>query len=87
MRIFIAGATGAIGRRLVPKLTERGHDVAVLTRSARSKETAREKSAMGNAKIPGQIPTFFRVDSPWEAEADDARTKAARSVPRSMAGS
>jgi 2-alkyl-3-oxoalkanoate reductase len=28
MRVFIAGAGGAIGRRLVPKLIERGHDVA-----------------------------------------------------------
>jgi 2-alkyl-3-oxoalkanoate reductase len=27
MRVFVAGATGAIGRRLVPQLIERGHDV------------------------------------------------------------
>ncbi|MGC4175147.1 NAD-dependent epimerase/dehydratase family protein [Demequina sp.] len=34
MRIFVAGATGAIGRFLVPLLAEAGHEVAGLTRSA-----------------------------------------------------
>ncbi|TDW87576.1 NAD-dependent epimerase/dehydratase family protein [Kribbella pratensis] len=32
MRIFIAGATGAIGRRLVPLLVAQGHHVTALTR-------------------------------------------------------
>jgi nucleoside-diphosphate-sugar epimerase len=41
MRIFLAGATGVIGRRLVPLLTGAGHDVAGLTRSrARAGELA-----------------------------------------------
>jgi nucleoside-diphosphate-sugar epimerase len=31
MRVFVAGATGAIGRRLVPQLVERGHDVVATT--------------------------------------------------------
>jgi len=33
LRIFIAGATGALGRRLVPQLVERGHTVIGTTRS------------------------------------------------------
>jgi Nucleoside-diphosphate-sugar epimerases len=33
MRIFLAGATGVIGRRLVPLLVAAGHDVAGTTRS------------------------------------------------------
>jgi len=33
MRIFVAGATGAIGRRLVPKLVARGHQVIATTRN------------------------------------------------------
>jgi nucleoside-diphosphate-sugar epimerase len=33
LRIFIAGATGALGRRLVPRLVERGHHVTGTTRS------------------------------------------------------
>jgi nucleoside-diphosphate-sugar epimerase len=32
MRVFLAGATGAIGRRLVPLLVEAGHDVTGMTR-------------------------------------------------------
>lgn len=32
MRVFVAGATGVIGRRLVPMLIERGHVVAGMTR-------------------------------------------------------
>jgi len=33
MRVFVAGATGAIGKRLIPALRERGHEVVAMTRS------------------------------------------------------
>ena len=33
MRVFLAGATGAIGKRLVPQLLAAGHDVVAMTRS------------------------------------------------------
>jgi nucleoside-diphosphate-sugar epimerase len=33
MRVFLAGATGAIGRQLVPQLVEAGHEVTAITRS------------------------------------------------------
>jgi nucleoside-diphosphate-sugar epimerase len=33
MRIFVAGATGVLGRRLVPLLVEGGHQVTAMTRS------------------------------------------------------
>lgn len=32
MHVFLAGATGVIGRRLIPRLTERGHRVTAMTR-------------------------------------------------------
>jgi nucleoside-diphosphate-sugar epimerase len=35
MNVFIAGATGVLGRRLVDRLTDRGHDVVGLTRDER----------------------------------------------------
>ena len=34
MRIFVAGGAGALGRRLVPQLVARGHEVTATTRSA-----------------------------------------------------
>src|SRR5215831_10985045 len=33
MRVFLAGATGAIGRQLVPRLVAAGHEVHGMTRS------------------------------------------------------
>ena len=34
MKVFVAGATGAIGRQLVPRLVAAGHEVHGMTRSA-----------------------------------------------------
>src|SRR4051812_41946510 len=33
MRVFLAGATGAIGRRLIPRLVGAGHEVTATTRT------------------------------------------------------
>ncbi len=33
MRVFVAGGSGAIGRRLLPQLVERGHEVVATTRN------------------------------------------------------
>ncbi len=41
MKILVAGATGALGRVLVPKLVERGHEVAGMTRSESKQERVR----------------------------------------------
>jgi 2-alkyl-3-oxoalkanoate reductase len=45
MRVFVAGATGAIGRRLVPRLIAAGHDVTGLTRSEQRAAGLREAGA------------------------------------------
>jgi 2-alkyl-3-oxoalkanoate reductase len=45
MRIFIAGATGAIGRRLVPQLVSRGHSVTGTTRTPGKAESLRAAGA------------------------------------------
>jgi nucleoside-diphosphate-sugar epimerase len=34
MKVFVAGATGVLGRALVPQLVARGHEVVGMTRSA-----------------------------------------------------
>jgi uncharacterized protein YbjT (DUF2867 family) len=34
MRIFLAGASGVIGQRLIPRLVQAGHVVGALTRSS-----------------------------------------------------
>ena len=45
MRIFLAGATGVIGRRIVPLLRQAGHDVAGMTRSETNVATLRALGA------------------------------------------
>lgn len=44
MRVFVAGATGAIGKVLVPLLLEHGHEVVAL---ARTPEKARQAEGLG----------------------------------------
>jgi 2-alkyl-3-oxoalkanoate reductase len=45
MKVFVAGATGAVGKRLVPLLVERGHEVVGLTRSPEKAEMVKGMGA------------------------------------------
>jgi 2-alkyl-3-oxoalkanoate reductase len=45
MRIFVAGATGALGRHLVPLLVKNGHEVVGTTRSPEKAATVRDAGA------------------------------------------
>ena len=45
MRVFVAGATGALGKQLVPQLVERGHDVVGMTRSDSKQDLVRSLGA------------------------------------------
>jgi nucleoside-diphosphate-sugar epimerase len=45
MRVFVAGATGAIGKRLVPLLVDKGHAVTGMTRSANKAANLRSAGA------------------------------------------
>ncbi|HJR91715.1 MAG TPA: NAD(P)H-binding protein [Acidimicrobiia bacterium] len=60
MRIFLAGATGVIGTRLVPLLIANGHEVAGLTRSPEKTELVSE---MGALPVVGDV-----YDGDWLAE-------------------
>jgi 2-alkyl-3-oxoalkanoate reductase len=45
MRVFVAGANGAVGKRLVPMLVARGHQVTGTTTSEKSVDAIREMGA------------------------------------------
>jgi nucleoside-diphosphate-sugar epimerase len=45
MKIFVAGATGVLGRQLVPQLVARGHEVVGMTRSAAKQDLLRSLGA------------------------------------------
>jgi len=52
MRVFVAGATGVIGRQLVPQLVEAGHDVVGSTRSSAKAGWLREAGATAAVMDP-----------------------------------
>src|SRR3954470_20022695 len=41
MKVFVAGATGALGRTLIPQLVARGHEVVGMTRSGSKQDLVR----------------------------------------------
>jgi 2-alkyl-3-oxoalkanoate reductase len=45
MKVFVAGATGVLGRALVPQLVARGHEVVGMTRSASKQDLVRSLGA------------------------------------------
>jgi nucleoside-diphosphate-sugar epimerase len=58
MRVFVAGATGAIGKQLVPRLAAAGHEVHGMTRSESKQAMLRELGAVpviADALDPGQV--------------------------------
>jgi nucleoside-diphosphate-sugar epimerase len=45
MKVFVAGATGVLGRALVPRLVARGHEVVGMTKSASKQDLVRSLGA------------------------------------------
>src|SRR5205823_12947376 len=45
MKVFLAGATGALGKQLVPLLVDRGHEVVGMTRSPQRADLVRALGA------------------------------------------
>src|SRR3954471_15097950 len=58
MKVFVAGATGALGRQLVPRLVARGHEVVGMTRSASKQDLVRSlgaRSVVADALDPDAV--------------------------------
>ena len=58
MKIFVAGATGVLGRALVPRLVAQGHEVVGMTRSASKQDLVRSLGArpvMADALDPDAV--------------------------------
>ena len=64
MKVFVAGATGALGQQLVPQLVARGHEVVGMTRSAGQAGPACAASARGRSWPTRSTPTRSPRPSP-----------------------
>ena len=67
MKILVAGATGVIGRRLVPLLVHSGHDVAGLTRlreRAPGLEALGARAVVGDALDRDGLIALVRAERP-----------------------
>jgi nucleoside-diphosphate-sugar epimerase len=67
MRVFVAGATGAIGRQLVPRLVAAGHEVHGMTRSESKQALLEELGAVpvvADALDPDQVAQAVGESAP-----------------------
>jgi nucleoside-diphosphate-sugar epimerase len=67
MKILVAGATGAIGKQLVPKLVAAGHEVTGMTRSESKRALVEEMgatAAVADALDPDQVATAVAEAEP-----------------------
>lgn len=58
MRVFVAGATGVMGRALIPQLVAAGHEVVGMTRSATKQNLVRDmgaRPAVADALDPDEV--------------------------------
>jgi nucleoside-diphosphate-sugar epimerase len=67
MKVLVAGATGAIGRQLVPKLVANGHEVVGMTRSEAKADEVRAlgaRPAVADALDPEQVAAAVAASEP-----------------------
>ncbi len=67
MKVFVAGATGALGKQLVPKLVAAGHEVVGMTRSEERAGLVRElgaEPAVADALDPEAVGTAVSAARP-----------------------
>ena len=68
MKVFVTGATGAIGTQLVPRLVARGHDVVGMTRSRARRDAVRALGARPVVADALDAEAVWRVVSEAEPE-------------------
>ena len=86
MRVFLAGATGVIGRRLLGLLISEGHEVTGMTRSAQRAESLRARGAqpvVADALDAGAVRAAVMQARP-EAVIHQLTSLPARIEPRKM---
>ena len=81
MRIFIAGAAGAVGRPLISQLVARGHDVVAISRS---EERAAAVRALGAEAVVGDVFDRERVIDAVQRAAPVAVINQLTDLPASM---
>src|ERR687893_3144701 len=81
MKVFLAGASGAIGRRLVPQLIEAGHQVTAITRS---KEKLSELSDLGAEPVLCDVFDAGRLGSVVAQAEPDAVINQLTDLPQSL---
>jgi nucleoside-diphosphate-sugar epimerase len=67
VKIFLAGATGALGRQLLPRLVERGHEVTAMTRSESKQQLVRDlggRPVVGDALDPESVAQAVAAAEP-----------------------
>ncbi len=67
MKVFVAGATGVLGRALVPQLVAQGHEVFGMTRSASKRDLVRTLGArpvVADALDPGAVTQAVKSAEP-----------------------
>src|SRR6266545_6085840 len=67
MRVFVAGATGALGTQLIPQLEASGHDVVGMTRSPAKVDALRmlgARPAVADALDPDSVATAVAEAEP-----------------------
>lgn len=81
MKVFVAGATGAIGRSLVPRLLAAGHEVTGMTRS---EERAADVRGQGASAMVADVFDEDRVRSVIAESAPEVVVHQATALPQRM---
>ena len=92
MKVFVAGATGVLGRELVPQLVARGHEVVGMTRSASKQDLVRSLGArpvVADALDPDAVAQAVASAEPevivhrahGAVRADELRTRGTPTAP------